>query len=496
MIVNMTDKCTENGVPEEGNDFLEPKHMKEKDAQARLEAQVQKAVNHLQMDNTRVREAVQEYLDKVKTEKKNIPPKIPHATFNTMTTERPHGGRMTRSKTMAEMRPKSTQEIMEADFRDGVQPRVERQQTSLAERTYHDDFEFEDHTEGRPFKSCSPGPSSPPIRTRVVKRPITPTFYREHWTTWRTETPPEPGMRDKPIKWVHRSSKLPLSKPVKRVHTPPTPPPGHRHKAMATDIERRTPSPVTILRHMRSKSCPPPQEKPQVYRVRYEEDDDVNTNNTDNQSVIARPTTAGPIIAKSMIEHPRMKNWMTGATDYEKEVAYNLLHTINGGKGPEMAAKVNNIRPRSNSASNRKRVPVPKATLLHRAPSSPNLRSPDVEAKGVDSNSLKKWMKKVEKQLEEHNCTQTMPQEKLYTKKVDIKLPRTGAPQSAHHQPRIMTPEAYSHENSHFFMTGSQSRGHFVIAPDWVSEGASHRRLLRQAKENQLRRQRQLAISV
>ncbi|XP_033101250.1 uncharacterized protein LOC117104507 isoform X2 [Anneissia japonica] len=469
-------------------DFLEPKHLKEEDAKARLEDQVQQAVNE-QMDRARVKEAVNNYLEKLKEEKRNVAPKIPHATFHTMPTAPPHGTGMVRSKTVTEMRP-TTQTMIESEVRDNLQ-RMERERTSLGESAYY--TEPVPNKSATRFKTCSPGPGSPAIRTRVVKRPITPTYYREHWVNWRTETPPEAGIRDKPIKWVHKPAE---ASRVKRVHTPPTPPPGHRDKAMAADTDRRQPRVSSaMLRHSRSKSCPPPRESPQIYRVHYHDDDDSvygeNYYSSRCESPPARPKTAGAFIANNMIEHPRIKTWMTGATDYEKEVAYNLLHTLHGGKGPDMAAKVNNnIRPRSNSASNTRRVTLPKDTSLHRAPSSPNLKSPPLDTTGVDTKSLKTWMKKIEKQIE----GRAPPTERLqYSTKVDLK-----ATQPPRHQPRIMTPEAYHNENSHFFVTGGRARGHFVIAPDWVSEGASHRRLLRQAKEAQLRRQRQqnLAISV
>lgn len=45
---------------------------------------------------------------------------------------------------------------------------------------------------------------------------------------------------------------------------------------------------------------------------------------------------------------------------------------------------------------------------------------------------------------------------------------------------RVTIAEEYRHENSHFMMTKPTYRRHFIIAPDWVSERTSHRRLQQQ----------------
>ncbi|XP_041465796.1 uncharacterized protein LOC121416309 isoform X5 [Lytechinus variegatus] len=233
---------------------------------------------------------------------------------------------------------------------------------------------------------------------------------------------------------------------TKRTHTPPTPP----------------------LQARRSKS------------VAYEAQAAALAGSDEQRPVLSRSKTAPgqlPVAPKSDNLAPRMKAWVEGATDFEKDVAYNMLQSLNGNQPvPRPAAPATSMMNQGRMGLANSRVPA--ATHVY-VPPSPAPRQPVPNRNGRDDTQVQAWMKQLREKLE------------LQQPGLDIRqLPKSLAashPQ-APRKKRVTLPEEYRHENSHFMMTKPTYRRHFIIAPDWVSERTSHRRLQQQgwARKNRI----------
>ncbi|XP_038072156.1 uncharacterized protein LOC119740800 isoform X2 [Patiria miniata] len=289
------------------------------------------------------------------------------------------------------------------------------------------------------------------IRYRVVRQPDAPV---EQWVSYRGNIPGPTG--------------------VKRAHTPPTPPP---------DAARRPRSvPVVQQKHLRSKSAPLLDKSDDTVDDEQNEEDweDIDGGIEAERPVsvkLQRPKTAGPVLARKMMVHPRMKNWIEGATDYEKEVAFNLLKTLDGGGQPPLPDDLRTTNRPSQKQKSIKANRIPQATHMY-VPPSPTSRKPVPEREGKMDATAREWMRQVEQKIYERSET---PVARNYAQKIELRP-------TVRRQPRPKSLGDYTHENSFFRFSQPSYRRSFVIAPDWVSETLSRRRALKEnPKANQLR---------
>ncbi|XP_041465830.1 uncharacterized protein LOC121416331 isoform X3 [Lytechinus variegatus] len=257
---------------------------------------------------------------------------------------------------------------------------------------------------------------------------------------------------------------------TKRTHTPPTPPlQARRSKSVAYEAQAAALAGSDEQRPVLSRSKTAPGQVEMVGKHGKE-----NRNEKEDEKAVKESL---PVAPKSDNLAPRMKAWVEGATDFEKDVAYNMLQSLNGNQPvPRPAAPATSMMNQGRMGPANSRVPA--ATHVY-VPPSPAPRQPVPNRNGRDDTQVQAWMKQLREKLE------------LQQPGLDIRqLPKSLAashPQ-APRKKRVTLPEEYRHENSHFMMTKPTYRRHFIIAPDWVSERTSHRRLQQQgwARKNRI----------
>ncbi|XP_077988992.1 uncharacterized protein LOC144443398 isoform X2 [Glandiceps talaboti] len=448
--------------------FLEPKNLSRMDRETRMQERVQLAVkdyldklqykeHHTRLQD-RVKGAVKDYLDKVKDKenRSKVASHIPHA------------------------------------FEENTRKPIYKGDHALQEK----------------LKMMKPAPSNQRTQTtyKMVQKPPTPKQQREHWIVWRTQTPSTPGK----VKPVYR----PLV-PRNRAKTP-TPPQVHEPIPEEVSPPRpmtapgiRRPSPPPLPPDSPALSQPQQQIRPRS-KTPADKPDDLEAHVTydgeqfDSNSVKlefppapeVREVACSPlrpdsrlstssVVAREMFLHPKMSKWVDVADDYEKEVVYNMFKTLNGGKSKAMARSLS-----ANGHHGYSPVPPPQ-----RAVKSARLAATDYgyerEAKpdrdGHDDMQVREWMSEIERRLNDRAKT---PQPEL------VARPKYSLPVKHHHhqirpgsRQRYKKPpvKEYVHENSFFSNANAGCRGHFIIAPDWVSEGLTIRKLEAQAVANKRR---------
>ncbi|XP_070543515.1 serine/arginine repetitive matrix protein 1-like isoform X2 [Ptychodera flava] len=449
-----------NPHPREG--FLDPKNLSKMDRDARMQE--------------RVKVAVKEYLDKLK-EKENKPKvvKIPQA-FEKDRKPIYKGEQVLQEAT----------KVLAPNSERSFEPRVEAVRLPI---------------QNNPRTT---------VAFRMVKKPPTPKSEQPHWIAWRTQTPSTPGK----VKPVYQS---PLAIKRARARTPT--PPQMQHPSTSEE-EEAPPRPRTAP-GFRMPTPPPP--KPQtppaspaqslpprpktpdivepeteVHEVTFADHDDYETGSVRPLSPVApslrdaacsptRPISAmstSSLAAREMLLDPKLRNWVTSANDYEKQVAYNLFKSLNGGKAASLSRSMSAM-----GYHGRGRSPVPPH---ERAVKSARPRAPAAthhgyeyetrpDRDGHDDEVVREWMSEIEKRLNERART---PQPEII-QRPKYSLPmqhqiRPGSRQRYRKPPR----KEYIHENSFFTNSNPTFRSHFIIAPDWVSEGLTIRKLEAQAAQN------------
>ncbi|XP_071795114.1 uncharacterized protein [Asterias amurensis] len=311
-----------------------------------------------------------------------------------------------------------------------------------AAKTYHEVPEQEDDQEIIVRIPAKLQNSSKSIRFRVVHKPDAP-----------------------PGQWVANTGNVPGLAGLKRTHTPPTPPVGAARKHVL---------------HRRSKSAPLLDKADSEDDSNADDWEDVEgSSEADIRGMVKlqRPKTAGPVLTQKMMVHPRMKSWMEGATDYEKEVAFHMLKTLNGGEKPQTPEELRpTSRPSPKQQNGHKANRIPSATHFY-VPPSPAPKKPIPEREGKMDATAKEWMRQVEQKIERSEA----PLPRNYTQKIELRPP-------VRRQPISKSLGDYTHENSFFRWSQPSYRRSFVIAPDWVSETLTRRRAQKEnAPSTQLR---------
>ncbi|XP_071845279.1 uncharacterized protein [Apostichopus japonicus] len=158
-----------------------------------------------------------------------------------------------------------------------------------------------------------------------------------------------------------------------------------------------------------------------------------------------RPMTAADLSTYS----PRMKSWVEGANEYEREVAFNLFNSLRTDKG-----------------GLRKGSMLPDATGVYVAGGKSNRNTREDQ---VVQQMMKLLGDDVDRQSNMPNVYQ--------------KQSNSARPQYRQMR-RAPSFDGYMHLGSQFQQTRAPFRKSFDIAPDWCSEGKTYRRLIRKAAQN------------
>ncbi|XP_072167412.1 uncharacterized protein [Diadema setosum] len=411
--------------PHPQSDFLEPKNLKFQDAQVALQHRVQRAV--------------QDYVLKSLGEGNYINMKriMEHREYPQLTQSLP--ANTTRDPPGVSVHPNRERGVPVDNFISSS--------LQLLERTQQSDRKEGKRERGNHYKAAAktygevPGkkPSSPTVRyPSPVRKPLV-------------------------------DLSMDASNKAKRTHTPPTPPAdARRSKSVAyqdqlAGIDAARPS-------LRSRTAP--------VRDCWGDDEFRKDGGIEREMVtqLAKPNISSEHLGT------RMKSWIEGANDFEKDVAYNMLQTLHGG--PKKAPPFSKAKPASADLTNMQLLKVggkaPAATHIY-VPPSPAPRQPVPNRDGKNDAEVKGWMKNLQEKLalRQPGAEETQ----LYQLKTV-----EGRPQPPRRKRPTMISEEYRHENSHFMMTQPAYRRHFIIAPDWVSERQSHRRLANQswARKNKM----------
>ncbi|XP_011671500.2 uncharacterized protein LOC592490 isoform X2 [Strongylocentrotus purpuratus] len=388
--------------PHPQSDFLEPKNIKQKDAQMALQHRVQRAV--------------QDYVLKSIGEGKlgNIKKIMEHREYPQLTQSLPAGPDHGPGISIHPNQPKHV------DLNGFIASSL-----NILEDSQRVDKKELKRERGNHYKAAAKTygqiPATPPPRPPSVKLQ---TLSRKPLLNLSTQS-------------------MTLGTKTKRTHTPPTPPlQARRPKSVAYEAQAAA---------LAGSGASTPMQRPVLYRSK----------TAPGQHPAPKATTDSLA--------PKMKAWVEGATDFEKDVAYNMLQSLNGAQPvPRPAAPGNAMmNPRRSMPANSR---VPAATHVYNPP-SPAPRQAVPNRNGRDDTHVQAWMRQLREKLE------------LQQPGLDVRqLPKSMAashPQ-APRKKRVTIAEEYRHENSHFMMTKPTYRRHFIIAPDWVSERTSHRRLQQQ----------------
>nr|XP_006822842.1 PREDICTED: uncharacterized protein LOC100369839 isoform X2 [Saccoglossus kowalevskii] len=464
-------------------DFLEPKHRVDKDVRLQERIQV----------------AVKDYLDRLR-EREN--PKIPHAFDRE---QKPKYRVKDKKVLFSFVKPSSGQCMKKA--READRKQMQREKAYALKEVAR----VINAPEQRSANLTVPAPppmkptsfDSRNVKYQVVKRPVTPVDQRDHWIAWRTKTPSTPGK----VKPLYNPPLAKYNKTrYKRSHTPSPPQP-------PAISEEEPPRPMTApgIRVYTPQNRPiapsPPPKTPVVESPIppsppaediYDQstvpvcDDAASVDVPSVRNVACspmRPDTTMSVsseAAREMMLHPRLKPWVNSANDYEKQVAYNLFKSLNGGKSASMARSI---------SANGYQSPVPAYERMVKS-ARPQRGVPTSTQYGYDQSELhphragmedevvREWMQEIEKKINERAKT---PQPEFHARPLyQLPVHRQQRPCS---RQRLKKPPAkeYTHENSFFANASPTGRGHFIIAPDWVSEGLTIRKLNAQALANRKR---------
>ncbi|XP_071845280.1 uncharacterized protein [Apostichopus japonicus] len=163
------------------------------------------------------------------------------------------------------------------------------------------------------------------------------------------------------------------------------------------------------------------------------------------KKAMRRPMTAADLSTYS----PRMKSWVEGANEYEREVAFNLFNSLRTDKG-----------------GLRKGSMLPDATGVYVAGGKSNRNTREDQ---VVQQMMKLLGDDVDRQSNMPNVYQ--------------KQSNSARPQYRQMR-RAPSFDGYMHLGSQFQQTRAPFRKSFDIAPDWCSEGKTYRRLIRKAAQN------------
>ncbi|XP_022102987.1 uncharacterized protein LOC110985867 isoform X2 [Acanthaster planci] len=423
-------------------DFLMPKNLVQQDKEQMLRSRVTEAV-HQYMD--KMIRTGRDPLKEMEQPKRSKAPAF--STYNRAPKVDLLKGFVKPTVKMLEKVRKQDRKQMKRE-RGNSYKKASKSYGDLPEDVQEEQDEEEEIVIRIPAKTHNP---SKAIRYRVVRKP------------------------DAPVEqWVSHTGNVPGLTGVKRVHTPPTPPPDSARRPRTAGFAQE--------KHLRSKSAPLLDKADDAAEQEENEEDweDVAGENEAKRPVLVklqRPKTAGPVLARKMLVHPRMKHWIEGATDYEKEVAFNLLKTLNGSEQPPLPDDLRTTNRPSQKQKSIKANRIPQATHIY-VPPSPAPRKPVPEREGKMDATTREWMRQVEQKINERSET---PIERNYAQKIELRP-------TVRRQPRPKSLGDYTHENSFFRFSVPSYRRSFVIAPDWVSETLTRRRALKEnPSANQLR---------
>ncbi|CAH1797759.1 unnamed protein product [Owenia fusiformis] len=333
-------------------------------------------------------------------------------------------------------------------------------------------------------------PKTAGARTRPITRDQ-PTLPKE--TAWGYDTSPDED-QDHWISWKTGTPNRDLGKSVPVIR-PPTPQgsgypsynPGyntHKSNTAYTSSYHKPPSPTygTSAVDISAKRWPQDYADDvanEPIRTGYTPEPtspiphaDVSSYDTCHHAPIIDTTTNPATKDFNVTYEPNLRAWLNNVQDTDKEIVYSYLKTLNNGKSVSPIKSTTPARPYSASPTRDvsvtpiRRRQVQSARMIRPRPPVQVYTEHDDRCNPCEDHIVKTWAKQ------------------MANSQPAINIPAAGYTNyqtrpTARHQPRKKQPKAYAHENSFFTNAQAPPKGHFTIAPDWVSESVGTQKNLK-----------------